>query len=135
MGSYPLFLGDLRKLSPEDVAHYKDWISRFRTLRSHVPLNESFFPLGSWRQPRSNAWDGFARLAHTGEGIIVLFRNNSDVTHASVHIPGFPDGDVVVKFWGADREFGLKGSQLRTGYAVTLDKGDVTILELTKIKK
>jgi len=135
MGSYPLFLGDLRKLSPADTAHYKDWISRFRTLRAHVPLNESFFPLGSWRQPRSNTWDGFARLARTGEGIIVLFRNNSDVTHASVQIPGFPEGNVVAKSWVSDKKFGLKGSQLRTGYTVTLDKSAVTILELTKIRK
>jgi len=90
---------------------------------------------GSWRQPRSNAWDGFARFAHTGEGIIVLFRNNSDATHASVQIPGFPEEDFVVKSWGSGKEFGLKGSELRTGYMVALEKGDVTILELTKIKK
>lgn len=65
----------------------------------------------------------------------MLFRNNSDVTHASVQIPGFPEEDFVMKSWGSGKEFGLKGSELRTGYTVALEKGDVTILELTKIKK
>jgi len=41
----------------------------------------------------------------------------------------------VVKSWGSDKEVGLKGSELRTGYTVILEKGDVTILKLTKIKK
>ena len=49
--------------------------------------------------------------------------------------PGFPREDFVVKSWGSGKEFGLKGSELRTGYMVALEKGDVTILELTKIKK
>ncbi|HEY0307434.1 MAG TPA: alpha-galactosidase [Acidobacteriaceae bacterium] len=130
MGSYPVFLGDLLKLSPNDAAHYDDWISRFRVLRSRVPLNESFFPLGSWRQPRSNAWDGFARFAHTGEGIIVLFRNSSNKARATIQIPGFPGGDFIVSSWITGRKFRLKGSELDAGYTATLESGTVTIFEL-----
>ena len=130
MGSYPLFLGDLSKLSAEDAAHYHGWISKFRTLRSHIPLNESFFPLGSWRQPRSNAWDGFARFAQTGEGIIVLFRNESGADGATIQIPGFPAGAFVATSWTNGKSFPLKGAALNAGYPVTLDRGGVTILEI-----
>lgn len=132
MGSYPMFLGDLSKLSPADAAHYNDWISKFRALRSRVPLNESFFPLGSWRQPRSNVWDGFARFAHTGEGIIVLFGNNSNADRATIQIPGFPDGDFVVNSWTAAKNFRLKGADLKAGCTVTLHPGAVTILEMRR---
>ena len=63
----PLFLGDLRKQSDSDSQHIKDWITRYVQLRKSVPITDSFFPLGSWRQPRADAWDGFARLARSGE--------------------------------------------------------------------
>ncbi len=132
MGSYPLLLGDLRKLSPADVVHYREWVSRFRSLRSRVPLNQSFFPLGSWRQPRSNAWDGFARFARTGEGIVVLFRNDSVARHISFQIPGFPDGDYKMTSWTSNNSTSANGPELRAGYSVVMDSGPVTILELTK---
>ncbi len=54
MGSYPVMLGDFRKVSPQDRAHYASWIARYRSLRKQVLLNQSFFQLGAWRQPRIN---------------------------------------------------------------------------------
>ncbi|HET7346218.1 MAG TPA: hypothetical protein VFJ10_02745, partial [Acidobacteriaceae bacterium] len=90
MGSWPLLLGDFRKLSPQDRAHYAHWIARYQALRDEVPLNQSFFPLGAWRQPRADQWDGFARFSRSGEGLIILFRNASHGATAPVKIPGFP---------------------------------------------
>src|SRR6185503_7632104 len=84
IGSAPLLLGDLRKLTAADRAWYREKIAWFKQLRHRVKLSESFFPLGSWRQTSSAAWDGFARLAKAGDGVIALFRNKSGATEAYV---------------------------------------------------
>ena len=86
IGSAPLLLGDLRKLSVSDRLWYHEKISWFKQLRRETKISESFFPLGSWRQTASDKWDGFARLAHSGSGVIVLFRNQSEIAGAVVQI-------------------------------------------------
>lgn len=134
MGSYPLMLGDFSKISPEDRAHYADWIARFRALRARVPLNESFFPLGSWRQPRGNQWDGFARLSAAGEGVIVLFRNDSENASAHLQIPGFPDGSITAHSWTTNEEFSWTGEELRRGRDIPLGEKEVIVLELSRNK-
>jgi alpha-galactosidase len=87
LGSCPLLLGDLRQLTAEQTAWYGEQIRWHRQLRREINLSESFFPLGSWRQPSVVEWDGFARLSRNGEGVIVLFRNASQARQASVQIP------------------------------------------------
>jgi len=86
IGSAPLLLGDLRKLSASDRAWFHEKIDWFRKLRAQTPISESFFPLGSWRQTAADKWDGFARLARSGEGVIVLFRNKSEAVNATLQI-------------------------------------------------
>jgi alpha-galactosidase len=86
IGSAPLLLGDLRKLSQSDRAWFHEKITWFKGLRAQTQISESFFPLGSWRQTAASKWDGFARLAHSGEGVIVLFRNKSEAASATVQI-------------------------------------------------
>ena len=132
MGSRPLLLGDFRKVSPQDRAHYTDWIARYRTLREQVPLNQSFFPLGAWRQPRSDQWDGFARLSSKGEGLIVLFGNDSRKANAHVSIPGFPDGAVTAHVWDSSRTFSWTGEQLRRGIDIPLSGIDSEVVELRR---
>ena len=92
MGSGPLFLGDLRKLTQEQQAWYGAKIQWFKNLRNDVPMLEGFFPLGTWQSPGAAAWDGFARLSRRGEGIIALFKNESHLEKATVALPAFPDG-------------------------------------------
>jgi hypothetical protein len=75
MDRVPDLVGDLRNLSATDSQSMSQWIDRCRALPSEVTLNESFFPFGVSRQPRT---DGYARLALIGEGLIVLFRNQSN---------------------------------------------------------
>lgn len=87
LGSCPLLLGDLRRLSSAQIDRYGLWIQSAKALRQEVSYNESFFPLGSWQAVSVIEWDGFARLSRTGEGLIVLFRNASPVTRAPVRIP------------------------------------------------
>jgi alpha-galactosidase len=91
-GAAPVMLGDLRKLTEAQRIWYRDHIHWFKQLRAKVDLGESFFPLGDWQQPTAEAWDGFARLARTGDGIIALFRNDSGVDAATVRLPLLPQG-------------------------------------------
>jgi alpha-galactosidase len=92
IGSAPILLGDLRKLSPADRQWYHEKIAWFRKLRRTIKISESFFPLGSWLQTTPAAWDGFARMAHSGDGVIALFRNESNTPEAMVQLPLLPEG-------------------------------------------
>lgn len=97
IGSAPLFLGDLRKLTAPDRSWYHEKISWFKNLRRTTPISESFFPLGSWLQTTPSAWDGFARLARTGSGIICLFRNKSESAEAVIRLPQLPDAHYKLR--------------------------------------
>lgn len=130
MGSWPLLLGDFTKISPQDRAHYAAWIARYRNLREQVPMNQSFFPLGAWRQPRSDRWDGFARLSRKGEGLIVLFPNHAHDAAAHVSIPGFPDGKVTARVWDSTQSFQWTGSELRGGVDIPLSGAGAEVIEL-----
>jgi len=90
IGSAPVLLGDIRKLSEEDRRWYHEKISWFKKLRKTHALSESFFPLGNWQQPTATKWDGFARFASTGAGIVVLFANESDAKEVVVQLPLLP---------------------------------------------
>jgi len=92
IGSAPLLLGDLRNLTTEDRQWYHDKTTWFKRLRKTTKISESFFPLGNWLQPSPATWDGFARLAHTGSGVIAIFRNKSNVATADVQLPLMPEG-------------------------------------------
>src|SRR6185437_12340953 len=130
MASAPLLLGDTRKLSDAEIQQASIWIEKFKRLRQEVPLNESFFPLGSWRQPRINAWDGFGRFARSGDGLIAIFGNDSQEASARISIPGFPDGEFQATDWSTGLHFTFQGSQLRSGWTLPL-KGQprVRVLE------
>jgi alpha-galactosidase len=97
IGSAPLLLGDLRKLSTSDRRWYKEKIGWFKKMRGAAKISESFFPLGSWLQPSPAAWDGFARMARNGNGIIVLFRNQSQEPVATIKLPLMPPGRLSVR--------------------------------------
>ena len=133
MASAPVFLGDLRQLSEDDIRQSSKWITRFQQLRKQVALNDSFFPLGSWRQPEVTAWDGYGRFANSGEGIVVIFRNDSQDPSARIAIPGFPDGDFHVTDWSSGISTSLKGRKLSQGWSVQLTgKPRVIALEIRK---
>jgi alpha-galactosidase len=119
IGSGPLFLGDLRKLTPQQQDWYGEKIRWFKELRKAVPMNESFFPLGGWQQPGAAKADGFARLDREGEGIIVVFRNESTEDRLKVNVLTFPDGtfQVTSKMTGASLGT-FSGQQLRQGIQI-----------------
>jgi hypothetical protein len=121
----------LRRLSGDQIAWYADQIRWQRKLRREINLAESFFPLGSWRQPSVVDWDGFARLARSGEGLIVLFRNESAVAHARVQLPlpgesrytlsAVLTGTALVQRSAAD---------FRAGFDIALGDDSVVIIEV-----
>jgi alpha-galactosidase len=132
IGSAPLLLGDLRKLSSADRQWYHEKISWFRQLRRRVKLSESFFPLGSWRQTTPAAWDGFARLARSGDGVIALFRNKSASAQASVQLPLIPEGKYRVHSVITGKDVGLYDRSAWTQGIAFSFPGPVEVLELER---
>jgi alpha-galactosidase len=107
IGSAPLLCGDLRKLSAADRKWYHEKISWFSKLRKSTKISESFFPLGSWLQPTPAAWDGFARLERSGNGVIALFRNKSQIAEATVKLPLLPPGSYKLHSVISGKDLGV----------------------------
>jgi alpha-galactosidase len=136
IGSAPLLLGDLRNLSAADQQWYQDHIRWFKKLRRSANIDESFFPLGNWRQPTSAEWDGFARLSHAGNGVIAIFRNKSNTSEANIQLPLMPAGTFKVHSVVTNKDLGvftkddwIRGVQLRFS-----GSQPVEILEVTSIR-
>lgn len=96
IGSAPLLLGDLRKLSAADRQWYHEKVAWFKKLRATTRISESFFPLGSWLQPAASNWDGFARLERSGNGLVAVFANKSSAATANIQLPLMPEGKFKV---------------------------------------
>jgi alpha-galactosidase len=111
IGSAPLLLGDLRKLSADDRIWYREKISWFKKLRRAARISESFFPLGSWLQPSPAVWDGFARLARSGHGVIIIFRNQSHESVVTVRLPLMPAGKLRLRSVMTGADLGVFGDQ------------------------
>jgi len=133
IGSAPLFLGDLRVLSPSDRAWLHDKIAWFKNLRSSTKISESFFPLGSSLQTNPDQWDGFARLARNGHGLMALFRNKSTEATARVQLPLLPLGTFEVRSIVTGKEVGkFTHEEWTQGVSILFSK-EVTaeVLEIT----
>ena len=133
IGSAPLLLGDLRNLSAVDQQWYREKIAWFKRLRRTTKISESFFPLGSWMQPSAATWDGFARLEHSGNGVIAVFRNKSNIASAEVQLPLMPEGGFKVHSVITNKDLGVftKSDWIR-GVPVKFSGSEpVEILEVT----
>jgi len=134
IGSGPLLLGDLRKLTPQQQDWYGERIRWFKDFRKAVSLNEGFFALGTWLQPGAASADGFARLDREGEGLIVIFRNESSKDKFKVNVPTFPDGAFQVSSKMTGESLGtFSGQQMRQGIQFQIPaKRKVEVLEIRK---
>lgn len=132
IGSAPLLLGDLRKLSAADRQWYHEKIAWFKALRKKTPIGESFFPLGASTQVSAAEWDGFARLAHSGEGVIALFRNKSEAAAATVQLPLMPEGKFTLRSVITNSDLGVFGiSDWRQGVTIKFPPASpVEVLEV-----
>jgi hypothetical protein len=134
IGSGPVLLGDLRDLTAADQQWWGEQVRWFRQLRERAPLSDSFFPLGTWQQPGTGPWDGFARLSRTSDGIIVLFRNINDVQQATVRVIAPPNARYEVHSVFDGRALGgVTAQELYSGWTTPFDaKHSVTVLELSR---
>jgi alpha-galactosidase len=134
IGSGPLLLGDLRKLTAAQQDWYATRIRWFKKLRSQTSLNDSFFPLGEWGQTSVKSWDGFARLSREGGGIVVIFPNSSGVATVTVRLPA-PPGAVYEahSVMSGDSLGSVTASTLASGWTAKLDAGThAQIIELRR---
>jgi alpha-galactosidase len=136
IGSAPLLLGDLRKLSAADQDWYKAKIKWFKALRASAEINESFFPLGSWRQPSPAEWDGFARMSRTGHGVIAVFRNQSNALMATIQLPLIPSGNFKLHSIIQDKDVGVfSKAEWQRGVPIKFSSSQrVEILEISPIE-
>jgi alpha-galactosidase len=134
IGSGPILLGNLRKLSQSQVQWWAKQIRWYKQLRRHADLQDSFFPLGNWHQPGTGPWDGFARLSRTSDGIVVLFRNRKGAQQATVKIVAPPGAKYQVQSVLDGRSLGeVTAKQLDAGWTARLDpQHAVTVLELQR---
>ncbi len=133
IGSGPLLSGDLRQLSPDQVAWYGRMTGWYKRLRRELPIQESFLPLGAWMQPNAAEWDGFARLSWQGEGIVVLFGNQSAVSEVEIRLPLFTDFHYRLFSVMAGTDLGIiAAEQLRGGVLIPLTDG-VQIVEMRRV--
>lgn len=136
IGSAPLLLGDLRVLSAEDRQWFRGRTEWFKKLRRKTKIGESFFPLGRWQQPSPAAWDGFARLERSGNGVLALFRNKSAEGEIVVQMPLVPEGTFRVHSVITGKDLGVfakadwaHGMRYRFPSGVTAD-----VLELSAVE-
>lgn len=136
LGSAPVLLGDLRKLSPAEVGWYRTHIEWFKKLRRQTRIDESFFPLGSWRQPNQADWDGFARLSRSGNGVIAIFRNRGASPVANIQLPLVPAGTFNIHSVITDRNLGeVTSDQWKAGIQIHFTEANpVEILEVMTLK-
>ena len=133
IGSAPLLLGDLRNLSAGDQQWYREKIAWFKKLRRTTKISESFFAIGSWRQPSAATWDGFARLEHSGNGVIAVFRNKSNAAKVEIQLPLMPEGKFKVRSVITNKDLGVftKSDWIR-GVPIEFSNSEpVEILEVT----
>jgi alpha-galactosidase len=132
IGSAPLLLGDLRKLSAAQRAWYGEKIAWQKKLRGSARISESFFPLGSWLQPSPDAWDGYARLDRNGRGMIAVFRNELRDANAAVRLPLIPAGKYRLRSIITGRELGaFNESDWARGVPIEFSAGEsVDVLEV-----
>jgi alpha-galactosidase len=137
IGSAPVLLGDLRRLSQIDRQWYREKISWFKKLRRTTKISESFFPLGSWLQTTPAAWDGYARLARCGSGVIALFRNKWKGRVADVQLPLMPAGRYKIRSVITDKDLGIfEKSDWVRGISISFANAQsVEVLEVTALKE
>ena len=135
IGSAPVLLGDLRKLTTADLEWYHEKIAWFKKLRRATKISESFFPLGSSLQTTAAAWDGFARLERSGSGMIALFRNKSNVTSATVQLPLIPAAKYKLRSVITGKHLGVfSNSDWIHGVEIKFaDQEPVEVLEVTAV--
>ena len=141
IGSFPIVLGDLRKLSHEkkiEVRQWTDWISAMQTRYNYDLFRQD---LPSFGEPTEGSWDAWSRINTDTKkgGIIGIFRQGSLDDRRTVSVPGLakndhyrvnlaPKGDKVIEMTGNELE--------EKGFIVRMEnKYDSKLFEIELIEK
>ncbi|HQL86221.1 MAG TPA: alpha-galactosidase [Lentisphaeria bacterium] len=92
----PLVAGDLRLLGEDTKAEIKNICLNLNKLIAQGVLGE-FHNFKGGKYIRYDEWDGFARYARNGQGIICLFRNEDACETVEITIPNLPEGCYALK--------------------------------------
>jgi len=128
IGSFPIVLGDPRKLSKKQRATIKqwgDWITAMQKKYQYDLYRQDLPGLG---EPGEGGWDGWSRIntdTKTG-GIVGIFRQGSPDDTRTILVPGLdksgqyliksaPTNQVVTKMTG--RELEVKGFKVKMDHA------------------
>lgn len=121
-GSFPIVLGDLRKLSEEkktEIRQWTDWIAAMQKKYSYDLYRQD---LPSFGEPTEGAWDAWSRINTDSRegGIVGIFRQGSLDDQRMVSVPGLekkrfysiknaPSGEEITKMTGQElEEIGFK---------------------------
>jgi alpha-galactosidase len=118
----PLVAGDLTKISSENADLLKKLVKNLNALVEESPLSE--YELLKYKAAgEKEQWDGFARYAKDGRGMICVFRNDSLESAVNISLSDFPDGEFTLK----DMITGeliktFSGKELRSGFEIIWQK-------------
>ena len=91
----PLVAGDLTRISPENAQALKNIVRNLNSLVKESPLTE--YELLKYKAAgETGQWDGFARYARNGRGMICAFRNDFPESSVNIALSAFPDGEFAL---------------------------------------
>jgi alpha-galactosidase len=137
-GSFPIMLGDVRKVPPATRARMKTWTRWLRAVQDRHDFLTFREDLPGFGEPAEGSWDGFARLNRDSGsgGIVGVFRQGAAEAERLVTIRGLdPAAEYVVRRGPDGGEVArLDGRALaETGFRVRLsERYDGTLLEVAR---
>jgi alpha-galactosidase len=140
IGSFPIFLGDLRNLSKGKRIEIKQWMTWIALMQKKYNYDLYRQDLPSFGEPVEGGWDAWSRInTETKEGGIVgIFRQGSLDEERTVSIPGLdrnksyqvkfaPSGEHIITATGAGLE--------EKGFKVKMEKKyDSKVYEIEMVK-
>ena len=100
IGTFPIMLGDLRSITPEQRAEIKRWSDWIVSLKEKYNYDMFRSDLPGFGEPSEGSWDAYARINTDTKrgGIIGIFRQGAPDSKRTVLIPGMqPDKKYMIK--------------------------------------
>jgi alpha-galactosidase len=140
IGTFPIVLGDPRKISKErraEIKQWGDWIVNMQKKYNYMSFRQD---LPSFGEPVEGGWDAWSRINTDNKsgGIVGVFKQGSLDNSRTISIPGLdktkmysiksaPDGKEIMRMTGKEME--------EKGFPVKLEKKyDSQILEISAVQ-
>jgi alpha-galactosidase len=139
-GTFPVMLGNPRKLPPELQARYRQWshwLEQVQATHDYLLYRQD---LAGFGEPQEGAWDGFQRINTETQsgGIVGVFRQGAKENQRRVFVERLDSGRIYeIRRGPDDKPIGnLSGKELEeTGFAVELEKVyDGAVFEIRQVK-